>query len=229
MLPTLVLAPLLLTGALAAAWWFLRPHGAPATRLARYRRWMRRACLAFLLPTMVALAVLGRLDALWRLPSEFLGVRGYLPDLAGGDIAIPALAGTLIGLVAAAWRARRGGRPIGRPGALTPRSRDELGWGAAVAVMAGVTEEPFFRLLLPLLIAIVTGSAAAGFVIALLLFGAMHRYQGWRGVIATTLFGGVMTGVYLLSGALWLVMALHVLIDLNGLVVWPALIPHRSP
>ncbi len=221
--PALPLAPLLLMGALAAAWWFLRPQHGPATRAARYRRWLRRAGLAFALPTLVALVALGRLDALWRLPPEFLGVRGHLPDLGGGDIAAPALAGTLIGLVAAAWRARRGARPIGRPGALTPRSRDELGWGATVAVVAGVTEEPFFRLLLPLLIAIATGSAVAGFAIALLLFGAMHRYQGWRGVIATTLFGGVMTGVYLLSGALWLVVALHVLIDLNGLVVWPAL------
>jgi len=92
-----------------------------------------------------------------------------------------------------------------------------------VALAAGVTEEPFFRLLLPLLIAIVTGSAAAGFVLSLILFGAMHRYQGWRGMIATTVFGGVMTGVYLVSGALWLVIALHVLIDLNGLVLWPAL------
>jgi membrane protease YdiL (CAAX protease family) len=42
-------------------------------------------------------------------------------------------------------------------------------------------------------------------------------------MIATAVFGGVMTGVYLVSGALWLVIALHVLIDLNGLVLWPAL------
>ena len=222
-MPALLLASLLLTGALAAAMWFLWPRVPAATRAGRYRAWMRRAGMAFALPTLVALALLGRLDALWRLPAEFTTARRWLPDMAPGDVVVGALAGTLIGLAAAAWRARRGGRPIGRPGALMPRSPAELPWGAAVAIVAGTTEEPFFRLLLPLLIAIVTGSAAAGFMLALVLFGAMHRYQGWRGMIATTLFGGVMTAVYLVSGALWLVIALHILIDLNGLVVWPAL------
>jgi membrane protease YdiL (CAAX protease family) len=223
MLPALLLPALLLAGALAAAWWFLRCRTPAATRGGRYQSWLRRAGLAFAMPVLVALALLGRLDALWRLPAEFAGVRGYFPAMPAGEVMIGALTGTAIGLVAAAWRTRRGGRPIGRPGALMPRSRAELPWGAAVAVAAGVTEEPFFRLLLPLLIAIVTGSAVAGFVLSLLLFGAMHRYQGWRGMIATAVFGGVMTGVYLVSGALWLVIALHVLIDLNGLVLWPAL------
>lgn len=90
-----------------------------------------------------------------------------------------------------------------------------------------MTEEPFFRLLVPLLIALVTGSALAGFVLATLLFGAMHRYQGWAGVIATTVFGGLMACVYVISGALWLVIAIHALVDLNGLVIWPAL-AHRK-
>ncbi len=222
-MPAPLLASLLLTGALAAAFWFLRPRIPAATRAGRYRAWMRRAGMAFALPTLVALALLGRLDALWRLPVEFAAARQRLPDMAAGDVIVGALAGTLIGLAAAAWRAKRGGRPIGRPGALMPRSRAELPWGAAVAIVAGATEEPFFRLLLPLLVAIVIGSAAAGFVLALILFGAMHRYQGWRGMIASTSFGGVMTAVYLVSGALWLVITLHILIDLNGLVVWPAL------
>lgn len=223
MLPALSLPVLLLAGALAAAWWFLHRRISPTTRSGRYRAWLRRAGLAFAVPVLVSLALLGRLDALWRLPAEFGRVRGYLPVMPTAEISTGALAGTAIGLAVAAWRTRRGGRPIGRPGALMPRSRAELPWGATVALAAGVTEEPFFRLLLPLLIAIVTGSAAAGFVLSLILFGAMHRYQGWRGMIATTVFGGVMTGVYLVSGALWLVIALHMLIDLNGLVLWPAL------
>jgi membrane protease YdiL (CAAX protease family) len=213
----------LLTGTLAAAWWFLSRRPPSATRAGRYLTWLRRAGLAFALPVAVSLALLGRLDALWLLPAEFVVVRDALPGMAPADLAVSSLVGTVIGLAVAAWRARRGGRPIGRPGALMPRSRGELPWGAAVALGAGGTEEPFFRLLLPLLIAIVTGSAWAGFTLALLLFGAMHRYQGWRGMIASTLFGGVMTGMYLVSGALWLVIALHVLIDLNGLVLWPAL------
>ena len=38
---------------------------------------------------------------------------------------------------------------------------------------------------------------------------------------ATTLVGVVMTAVYLITGALWLAMLLHALIDLNGLVLRP--------
>jgi len=34
-----------------------------------------------------------------------------------------------------------------------------------------------------------------------------------------------MAWVYLASGALWLVVLLHMLVDLNGLVIWPALRP----
>ena len=51
----------------------------------------------------------------------------------------------------------------------------------------------------------------------------MHRYQGWVGVIATTALGAVMTGLYLMTGSLWVVMLVHVLVDLNGLVVTPVL------
>ncbi|GGB20150.1 hypothetical protein GCM10011380_07150 [Sphingomonas metalli] len=214
-------APLLLIAALAAAGWFLFGGRGEAAGTARYRRWMARAAGAFLLPTLVALALLGRIEALWILPPDFADARAWLPAMAPPDLIEGALAGVLLGLAAAAIRARRGGRPIGRPGALMPRHRGELGWGAAVALVAGGTEEPFFRLLLPLLIAEVTGSATAGFVLATLLFGAMHRYQGWRGMIATTVFGGVMAAVYLMSGALWLVVVIHALIDVNGLVLWP--------
>nr|WP_246360376.1 CPBP family intramembrane glutamic endopeptidase [Sphingomonas abaci] len=110
-----------------------------------------------------------------------------------------------------------------------PRDRHELPWGLAVAIVAGTTEEPFFRLLLPLLITLATGNAWAGFGLATLIFGAMHRYQGWRGMVATTLLGAVMAWVYLESGALWLVVLLHMLVDLNGLVIWPALRIQSTP
>ncbi len=221
------IATALLGGALAAAWWFLRGGAAPVWHANRYVRWMTRATLAFVLPALVALATLGRIDALWIVPPEFAPVQALLPAMAPADMAWGAIGGTLLGLGVAAIRARRGGRPIGRPGALMPRRPGELGWGAGAALVAGVTEEPFFRLLVPLLIALVTGSALAGFVLATLLFGAMHRYQGWAGVIATTVFGGLMACVYVISGALWLVIAIHALVDLNGLVIWPAL-AHRK-
>ena len=216
---------LLLIGALGCVAAFARPRPAPPSRTARYGRWIGRALGWFALPTIVALALLGRLGALSTLPAEFAAARALLPAMAPRDVVTGALAGTAIGLVAAGWRARRGGRPIGRPGALMPRRRAELPWGAAVAIVAGVAEEPFFRLLLPLLVVLAGGDAVAGTVLSALIFAGLHRYQGWRGTIATGAFGLVMAAMYLISGALWLVVLLHVLIDLNGLVLWPALSP----
>lgn len=221
----MMMALALLAGVLAALCWFVRARGRLVDRVARYVRWMRRAMLGFAVPVVVVLAVLGRIDALWVMPAEFERLRAWLPVMEPVDLMIGALAGIMIGLVVAAVRAQRGARPIGKPGALTPRNRAELPLGAAIAVVAGGTEEPFFRLILPLLVTLVTGNALAGFAVATLLFGALHRYQGWRGMVATTLFGGVMASVYLMSGALWLVVLIHALIDLNGLVVWPALSP----
>jgi membrane protease YdiL (CAAX protease family) len=104
-----------------------------------------------------------------------------------------------------------------------PRNRPEMVHAAMLSVAAGITEELAFRLYLPLLIALITGNALLAFAVAALLFGAMHLYQGWKGVAATMVVGLVMTAVYLMTGALWLAMLLHALIDLNGLVVRPLL------
>lgn len=218
-----VSAVVLLLAALGCVVAFARPRPAPSTRRTRYTRWIGRALAWFLLPTVVTLALLGRIDALWTLPPEFVPARALLPTMAPADVVAGALGGVTLGLFVAALRARRGGRAIGRPCALMPRNRAELPWGAAVAVVAGVAEEPFFRLLLPLLIVLSGGSAVAGFALAAAIFAALHRYQGWRGMVATGIFGTVLSAMYLLSGALWLVVLLHVLVDLNGLVVWPAL------
>jgi membrane protease YdiL (CAAX protease family) len=51
----------------------------------------------------------------------------------------------------------------------------------------------------------------------------VHVYQGWIGVVATTVLGLVFTGLYLATGALALPVALHAAIDLMALVVRPTL------
>ena len=92
-----------------------------------------------------------------------------------------------------------------------------------MSVAAGISEELAFRLFLPLLVALVTGNAFVAFGVAVAAFGAMHVYQGRAGVIATTLVGALMAAIYLMTGELWLAMVLHALIDLNSLVLRPAL------
>ena len=183
--------------------------------------------LGFALPALLALGLLGRLDALTVMPPEFVPLAAALPRLTPSDLAPSFLIGMGLGiaLVALATRLRRGRLPrmLGDVGPLMPRNRAELRWGGALALTAGVTEELMFRLALPLAITLVTGSALAAFALATIAFAALHRYQGWVGVLATGTVGALLAFVYLVTAQLWLVIGLHALLDLNGLVLRPVL------
>ncbi|MDQ1158285.1 membrane protease YdiL (CAAX protease family) [Sphingomonas sp. SORGH_AS 950] len=231
-----ILAALLLLAALGGVWWFqkgdlgeyrrFKALNDGHSRRMRFRLWLVRAALVFVVPVPVGLALLGRLAGLVTMPGEFAPLSALLPSvLASDDGALGLLLGGAVGgLAMGAVLARvLKRRPLGDVSALLPRDRRELKYAAALSVMAGVSEEAFFRLYLPLLVALVTGQAWIGFVASLVLFGAMHRYQGWAGILATTALGAVMTGLYLMTGSLWVVMLVHALVDLNGLVVTPLL------
>lgn len=235
-----LLPALLLAGALAILWRVVRGGSARRSRPIADERQRRRATYtgsatqaagAFLVPSVVGLALLGRLDALWVLPPEFGSLAGWVGPLQLSDAVLfgAGIAGGSLGaLVGALWAVRRGKRGIGGPmlgevGTLLPRDRGELPYAAALAIAAGVTEEPFFRLLLPLLLTLVTGSAVAAIGIAALLFGLAHRYQGRAGMAATTVTALLFTALYLASGRLWVAMAFHVLVNVMALVVRPAL------
>lgn len=200
------------------------------SRQRRYRLWIAKAIIAFAAPALVGLALLGRLDALVVIPPEFAAVRALLPrfdgdtsGFLGGLLGGAAVGGLVVGVLVAVRGRQRLPKPLGNIGSLIPRNRPEIAHTAALSLAAGVTEELAFRLFLPLLIAVVTGNALLAFAVALTLFGAMHLYQGWIGVVATTCVGLLMTAVYAMTGSLWIAMLLHTLIDLNGLVVRPIL------
>lgn len=218
----------LLVVQLGALWWFVR--GKPRWRsLGRYWRWSLKDVVGFALPGLVGLVLLGRLEALTVVPGEFAAVRTLLPDYGPG-VAGEMLGASLIGLaigtalivVVTRWRKLR--KPfgvVGDVGALIPRGGGDLLPAAILSIVAGVTEELAFRLYLPLLLALVTGSGPVAFALATATFGAMHRYQGWAGVAGTTVVGGVLAVVYLSTGLLWLAMLLHALLDVNALVLRP--------
>ena len=191
--------------------------------------------LRFGAPAVLLRAATGQIGAFVRLPPAF----GPVQALAGLDRTGPgdrlallgaAAAGVVLGvgagLLLTAWRTWRGrpeGSLFGDASAVRPRGPDELRWAAVVAITAGITEEAYFRLLLPLLTAQATGSALAGFVGAALLFGSAHRYQGWRGMLATTVAAGALTLGYLATGNLLAMMAVHAAGDVGQLVLRPAL------
>lgn len=204
-----------------------------AERRAFYRRWLAVSLLTFGLGTLASLAILGRLSAVTTLPKEFapladpLGVlRDSGPALSpsfwagfGGAVLVMGV----LAVLSARLLRRKATAPfmLGDIQPLMPRNAAERTWTALLSINAGVSEELFFRLLLPLLLTTVTGNALFAFAASALIFGLIHLYQGWLGVVATTLLGLLLTRIYLMSGDLWVVMLIHAAIDLNGLVLVP--------
>ena len=242
-----ILPAVLLVAALAVVGWFAwRDRAEYAAfklltdtkdRQARYRRWVLNAFVLFVGGSLAILAILGHLGCVLHPPKLFFepmrrvqaATRAHEvgPEFLGGMVggaAIAVIAATVAGTIAAR---RRGGAPktlvLGDIAPLMPRNGAETLWTGLLAVNAGISEELFFRLTLPLLIALVTGDAVLAFVAAAVLFGLVHVYQGWVGVLATTALGLLFTGLYLWSGGLALPMALHAGIDLVSLVVRPTL------
>lgn len=199
-----------------------------------YRRMLTAQLLQFTLPPIAGLLVLGRIGAVTELPPELWAasamLRGDTPaveidPLLTFAFAVAVLTAIPLGAFLTWRRWRKGkGTPayLARLSALLPRDRDEVLLGAAISVAAGIGEELFFRLLLPMLLAVYLGSIVA-VAVAIVLFGLAHAYQGWRGVTVTTLVGTLFTAMYLMSGSLAVAMLFHIVIDLMALVVRPAI------
>ena len=215
---------LLLHGGRFGYWPRPRAVAPGAVRHRWFARLALRSLVHFGVVALVLLALLGRVETIRRFPVEFEPARALAVAWIGQPGWQPLALGAAAGVVLAALLERRGRRvTLGDLRAITPTRRAELGWGVLLAVEAGATEELFFRLLLPLLIAGVSGSALLGFAGATAAFGYAHAYQGWRGVIGTLIAGVLLALVYLVSGRLWAAMLVHAAIDLNGLVLRPVL------
>jgi len=202
-----------------------------ADRQRRYRAWLLKSFLLFFSASLVCLALLGRLGCLVHEPREFfeLGRRvrsaipfaDFGPELLGG-MAAGVSTSVVVAVILAQRNASKAAAPmLGDVTALLPRNGLETLWTALIAVNAGISEEVFFRLLLPLLLTLVFGNAFVGFAVAGIVFGLAHIYQGWVGVLATFVLSLVLAGLYLGTGSLLAPIAAHVLIDLIGLVVRP--------
>ena len=110
---------------------------------------------------------------------------------------------------------------IGDVEPLLPRNKRERFIAFWIALNAGVSEEIFFRLLLFICLTMVSNSIWIGIIGSTLLFGITHYYQGWQGVIATTGYGAIFMFLYLSTQHIWVPIALHIILDLNALLVVP--------
>lgn len=233
------MAAALLVLSLAALFWFQRNDVRNFRRfreVADTRRrqrtfllWAAKACAMFLGVPLLGLALLDRLDALAEFPQEFSEAGMQVPAIPANSVLIGAAIGAVVGgAILGAMIALRPGKPARQPAGLditpmVPRNRAELLHVVPLVVNAGVSEEVFFRLYLPFLLVLMGAAGWVAFTASVLLFGLLHRYQGWLGVLVTTALGGVFTLLYLGSGGLLLPVLLHLLINANALLFRPAM------
>ncbi|HEX8379258.1 MAG TPA: type II CAAX endopeptidase family protein [Allosphingosinicella sp.] len=200
-------------------------------RHARFRAWVIRSLLLFTLTSVAALALVGRLESLWILPPEFAGA---LPEklfpkdggsennaLLAGMGAAMALGALIAVLIPKLFGSKRA--TIVDIDVLMPRDKAEQWLAVGLSFAAGIGEEIYFRLMLPLILVLAGLEPMAAFAISAAVFGLVHLYQGWKGVLATAVLGAFLSVLYVRTGALWLVVAVHILIDLNGLLLQPFL------
>ncbi|MEP6844281.1 MAG: CPBP family intramembrane glutamic endopeptidase, partial [Pseudolysinimonas sp.] len=102
---------------------------------------------------------------------------------------------------------------VGDIRALLPRVRGELKFGVGLGLSAGIFEELLFRLALPALIFGIIGVGPLAFVLAALVFGMLHLYQGPLGILFATLLGLVFAALYVLTGSIAAPIVLHALVD----------------
>ena len=232
---------LLLVVSAAMLWWFVRNDASEyaafkrltdtADRQRCYRIWVLKSFLCFFGTSIVSLLILRALPSLITLPAEFIPLaaklgavmpttglldKSFLIGIAVGAMVIGILLGVLM-----AKKLQTSHATLGDVEPLMPRNGAETGWAALLSINAGLSEECFFRLLLPLLLTSLLHNPLWAFGIATLLFGLVHFYQGVAGVVMTTLVGVVMAGLYLWTGDLWVAIAVHAGLDLFGLVVRP--------
>lgn len=155
---------------------------------------------------------------------------GFRSLLASSDLASGLIVGGSIGLFAGVLALVFLGRnakevpTIGDIHALLPRNRAELKFGWFLSINAGVVEELLFRLAVPALIFAVFGNALVAIIVSLVVFGALHAYQGVGGVIGSFLIGVIFMAVFLATGNILWPIIVHAVFDLRSLVLIPVVV-----
>jgi membrane protease YdiL (CAAX protease family) len=223
----------LLLAAAVPAWDYvetrrLRRATDPQAKVQAYRRivavlWGLTVVAAVAVPPSDLLHPPALGGAIGRLASERGAARAVMIGILaalGAQLLIP--------LLVPRARARLAG-PLAKLGWFLPSSPAERRWWVAVCVSAGVCEEVLYR---GFLLRYLAGGVAAqppfglggtsAVLVAALLFGAAHTYQGAVGILSTAAAAILFTALCVATGSLWLPMLVHTLIDLRVLLLWPA-------
>ncbi len=210
-------------------------------RQAMYAKWLRESFTNF-----GGIAVLGLVLAGGQV-APFLAAVNDWPWVAAAKawldgrsmaITVAVVGGVILGLVvltivgiASVKRHPEELVTLGDIRALLPRNREELAWGAAMSVNAGIVEELAFRLAIPAVLFGASGDALLTVVGSVALFGILHLYQGVVGVASATVVGLLMMALFVGTGSILVPMLVHAVIDLRSLVLIPVAVlgVHRKP
>ena len=162
--------------------------------------------------------------ALWIVLDRSASSIGLIADTTPRAIAgyaLTALAiGALLMLVRSTARSEQGRRrtreSIASARALVPHTAAEKRWFDAVSVTAGFEEELIYRGFLFAYLAAWLPAMPVAVIIVLagLVFGLAHAYQGMAGIVKTGTLG-ILFGVgYWMTGSLWAPILLHAAVDL---------------
>jgi membrane protease YdiL (CAAX protease family) len=206
---------------LRSAWFgYRRLVEADAADVPRVRLWLYRQGIA------IQWSLTAVLLALWIWQSRSWGAIGLVPRSTAGLVVVSALMAAVVIYVLiqrrraladaeAVEKLRHQLRNIER---MMPRSDLETHWFNRLSITAGICEELLYRgyLLWYLGAWLPWLPWGLGILIAALIFGFGHAYQGPRGIALTTLVGLLMSGIYLVTGSLFASMTFHALMDLHA-------------
>ncbi|MEA2569841.1 MAG: protease family protein [Acidobacteriota bacterium] len=94
-----------------------------------------------------------------------------------------------------------------------PATRDERLLWLLVSLLAGFSEEITWRGVQTALLDRVTGALVFGILFSAVMFGAAHAVQGYEGVALIGTIALVFHGLVLITGSLYVAMAVHFLYD----------------
>lgn len=201
----------------AALFGYRRLTSAPPEDVPRVRLWLYRQGIA------IQWALTFCMLALWVSQARPWAALGVVPRLTWGLLGVSAGFGFIVFYLLiqrrkaleddeAMERLRGQMRNVER---MMPRSDLEARWFNRLAITAGICEELLYR---GYLIWYLNQALALlpAVLIASVVFGIGHAYQGVRGIAVTTMVGLFMSGVYLLTGSLIACVVIHALMDLHA-------------
>jgi membrane protease YdiL (CAAX protease family) len=110
-------------------------------------------------------------------------------------------------------------RSVERARKFVPVEPTEVAAFALVALTAGICEEILYRGWLVTFLGAFFGSVWIGVVVAAVLFGLGHAYQGWKGILATGILGVLFGAMFVAVKSLVPGQTLHAAIDIvNGVL-----------